>query len=72
MKVDKLMTEVDHGARHAYEQRAAREEMPAAARADSRRIEPPSVRLRRTADAAMGKIYDATWGRVFTELYDRS
>jgi NAD(P)-dependent dehydrogenase (short-subunit alcohol dehydrogenase family) len=27
MKVDKLMTEVDHGARHAYEKRAAREDM---------------------------------------------
>lgn len=27
MKVDKLMTEVDHGARHAYEERAAREDI---------------------------------------------
>jgi NAD(P)-dependent dehydrogenase (short-subunit alcohol dehydrogenase family) len=27
MKVDKLMTEVDHGARHAYEERAAREDL---------------------------------------------
>ena len=26
MKVDKLMTEVDHGARHAYEERAAASE----------------------------------------------
>jgi hypothetical protein len=26
MKVDKLMTEVDHGARHAYEERAAHSE----------------------------------------------
>ena len=35
MKVDKLMTEVDHGARHAYEERAAASS-PAAGRAGSR------------------------------------
>ena len=39
MKVDKLMTEVDHGARNAYEERVAKSE-PSSTRPAARR--PPS------------------------------
>ena len=35
MKVDKLMTEVDHGTRRAYEERAAREDMAGGNKGDS-------------------------------------
>ena len=78
MKVDKLMTEVDHGARRAYEERAAHSEPgleaePRGGRARERRRETP---LELDAEGAtgphMGRIYDATWGRGFAAIYDRA
>jgi NAD(P)-dependent dehydrogenase (short-subunit alcohol dehydrogenase family) len=47
MKVDKLMTEVDHGARHAYETRAARED--AAGGASGSKAEPDQSAEREAA-----------------------
>ena len=48
MKVDKLMTEVDHGARHAYEERAAAQragaEGPRPASQPSPSAKPPEPR----------------------------
>jgi NAD(P)-dependent dehydrogenase (short-subunit alcohol dehydrogenase family) len=44
MKVDKLMTEVDHGARRAYEERASREDIAGGGKgAESERREEPSA-----------------------------
>ena len=77
MKVDKLMTEVDHGARRAYEERAARERAGAEPRPSRRRRRPsatppePQPRGCRRRSRPMGRIYDATWGRAFAALYDR-
>ena len=70
MKVDKLMTEVDHGARRAYEERAAAQRAGAASAEPD--AEPPSATppepgrgFGRIARIRMGRIYDATWGRGF-------
>ena len=74
MKVDKLMTEVDHGARQRYEERAAHSELgPRASRSEpAAGATPPSAKpLRDRRWASMGRIYDATWGRGFAALYDR-
>ena len=77
MKIDKLMTEVDHGARHAYEERAATSKSDEGSEAS----EQPSPSAKRRSDltdlwcgqggAMMGRIYDATWGRAFAAVYDR-
>ena len=51
MKVDKLMTEVDHGARRAYEERAAAQRAGRRAEAErdraGRSATPPELRPRR-------------------------
>ena len=69
MKVDKLMFEVDHGARRAYEERAAaqRARAPRPRGRSRRNATPPEPRLGRITPSltVMGRIYDATWGRGF-------
>ncbi len=93
MGTDKLMTEVDHGARAAYEDRVAHsggdgppadEDAPAdGERACRARTTPRALTVFRPdhaqvwstgqmAAGAMGKAYDATWGRAFARFYDRA
>ena len=84
MKADKLMFEVDHGARRAYEERAAESEPgarrgPAARRSrrsatppefgEALNLLPPEAVIQPTI--LVGRIYDQTWGRGFSALYDR-
>ncbi len=77
MKVDKLMTEVDHGARHGL-RGAGRPQRAGPSRRRGREAAGRRARSRlaraieRSSRSAMGRIYDATWGRGFAALYDRA